>query len=185
MSDYLPYPFPCLNFPPLHDEGSTTEGVHCLLCNYECSTASLSCCRCGLSLGEGDEEDERYPRRQSEATPAQRKEVQNADVERSFPQFSLLPKEIRLHIWELSLPGPRIVFLEAWYLKAFTCRRIFSHRGVAIHSGELVGGHYVTFEDEPHGIQDGKLLDGFGPPWTLFGLRSKFHFCTCAASPTK
>lgn len=135
MSDYFPYPFPCLD--SLHDKGSTAGAVHCLLCDHECSTASLSCCWCGLSLGEGDEENKRYPRRQSEATPTNKEHHQNANVETSFPQFSQLPKEIRLHIWELSLPGPRIVFLEAWYLKTFNSRRIFSDRGVAIHSRQL------------------------------------------------
>jgi hypothetical protein len=178
MPDHSPYPYPCLD--SLHDKGSTTEAVHCLLCDHECSTAELSCCRCSLPLGEGDEENERYPRRQSEATAVKSKEVHNADVETSFPQFSLLPKELRLYIWELSLPGPRVVFLEAWYLKPFNSHCIFSDRGVVIDSRQLVGQsrelgelHYVTFEDEPHAIQDEKILDGFGPPWALFGLRSK------------
>jgi hypothetical protein len=58
----------------------------------------LRLCIVYLPLGEGDEENERYPRRQSEATPVKSKEVHNADVESSFLQFSLLPKEIRLHI---------------------------------------------------------------------------------------
>jgi hypothetical protein len=59
-----------------------------------------------------------------------------SDIEWSFPQFSLLPKEIRLMILEKALPGPRIVFLERKYLPYYPCTRVWSDKAICqYHAG--------------------------------------------------
>ena len=72
----------------------------------------------------------------------------------------------------LSLPGPRIVFLEARILKRFYCRRVYDG-GTVKHYGDFVRDLYVTFEDEPHGTECGRVSEGFEPRWALFGLGSQ------------
>lgn len=40
-----------------------------------------------------------------------------AAIDHSFPQFSRMPKEIRLLIWEMALPDPRVVTIESKPMK--------------------------------------------------------------------
>jgi hypothetical protein len=48
--------------------------------------------------------------------------------EPSFSRFHELPKEIRLVIWEMALPGPRVVYLEQDLLNSHSCNRVWSNK---------------------------------------------------------
>lgn len=46
----------------------------------------------------------------------------------SFPRFNDLVVEIRLQIWELSFPGPRIIRMSPQLLKGGICERVWSDK---------------------------------------------------------
>lgn len=77
-----------------------------------------------------------------------------------FPQFSLLPIEIRRKIWALSLPGPRVMLVT----------RSASYSGKYVTSPASYGGHqpsilHVNSESRAEALT--KLTPLFGAYWNL------------------
>ncbi|KAH8597318.1 hypothetical protein B0O99DRAFT_618526 [Bisporella sp. PMI_857] len=46
----------------------------------------------------------------------------------TFPQFSLLPAELRDKVWEFALPGPRIIYLYEFNTRSHGCSRVWSNK---------------------------------------------------------
>jgi hypothetical protein len=53
-----------------------------------------------------------------------------ATVPSSFPKFNSLPQEIRITIWEIALPPPRIIHIESRDRKFYQCYRVRSDTAI-------------------------------------------------------
>jgi hypothetical protein len=55
-----------------------------------------------------------------------------------FSLFPNLPKEIRLLIWEIALPGPRIIYLRRRNLESHGCSRVWSDKPISANSSQSI-----------------------------------------------
>ncbi|KAH8670412.1 hypothetical protein BGZ60DRAFT_407385 [Tricladium varicosporioides] len=94
-------------------EGTRSRAKHCIHCDHQCLWNSATCCDCSNSLVE----KKTYPIRPLNYYIQSPEIVEPREVP-TFPRFRDLPAELRHVIWELVLPGPRIVRLEAIQLKS-------------------------------------------------------------------
>ncbi|KAF4625667.1 hypothetical protein G7Y89_g12497 [Cudoniella acicularis] len=125
-------------------EGSTNRALHCIHCDHECTVTSISCCACLNDLDlEGGRTYPIRPRNYYSPPPPVQTEPRNTPT---FERFLDLPPELRHTIWELALPGPRIVLLVAIPLKSFVCTRVYSDRHVVPYGD---GRTFVFEEDKP------------------------------------
>jgi hypothetical protein len=96
------------------------------------------------------------------------------DPHPSFPQFTKLPKELRVMIWRAALPDPRIVFLQPDLLSKYYCTRVWSDKAVdAYFSGPIK--RIPTFFDFNVAKESSNVFMGvdYGPKHQCKGLRSR------------
>jgi len=98
-----------------------------------------------------------------------------------FSLFPNLPKEIRLLIWEIALPGPRIIYLRRRNLQSYNCSRVWSDKPILADSSQSTAKDDFFHDVPEYDSENDDLIIYFKRPDLGPGKPCQGFFSPCPA----